>query len=90
MYEPDEQTKERLKNLSAVGKALNDTFSEENLDTGDDFYLAIEYLDKFQKGLDELILEETVRKGMNDLVVYLKKKIQKRMKIVGNDVEHFM
>ena len=44
MFEPDDATKERLSNLSAVGIALNDTYSEDNLETGDGFYLDLDSL----------------------------------------------
>lgn len=83
MIEPDEPTKERLRNLSAVGKALNDTYSEDNLETGDDFYIALDSLNKFKEGLDKLNLDEPTRKGMEDLVDYLRKKIDRRMGYVG-------
>ena len=83
MLEPDAPTLERLKNLSAVGKALNDTYSEENLETGDGFYFALESLVKFKEGLDKLILDEQVKKGMDDLVEYLRKKIERRTGYVG-------
>ena len=83
MIEPDAPTKERLMYLSSVGKALNDTYSEENLETGGDFYSALENLKKFKEGLDQLVLEEQVRKGMEDLVEYLRKKMERRMGYVG-------
>jgi predicted DNA-binding protein len=84
MIEPDSPTKERLKYLSSVGKALNDTYSEQNLETGDGFYLALDNLNKFKEGLDKLILDEQVKKGMNDLVEYLRKKIERRTGYVGS------
>jgi len=83
MFEPDDATKERLSNLSAVGIALNDTYSEDNLETGDGFYLALDSLNKFKEGLDKLILDEPTKKGMNDLVEYLRKKIERRTTYVG-------
>jgi len=83
MIEPDALTKDRLQNLSAVGKALNDTYSEENLDSGTDFITALDSLNRFKEGLDQLVLEEPVRHGMNDLVEYLRKKIERRMGYVG-------
>jgi len=83
MLEPDAPTKERLTNLAAVGKALNDTYSEDNLETGDDFYFALENLNKFKEGLDMLALEDDVKKGMDDLVEYLRKKIERRTGYVG-------
>lgn len=83
MHEPDQATKERLQNLAAVGKALNDTYSEENLDIGSDFYLAFDNLNKFKAGLDQLELDEPTRAGMYDLIEYLRKKIQRRMGYTG-------
>jgi hypothetical protein len=79
MTEPDLQTADRLRYLSAVGKALNNTYSEDNLDTGDDFYSALDSLNKFKAGLDKLTLDEPTRAGMNDLVEYLRKKIERRL-----------
>jgi hypothetical protein len=84
MIEPDAPTIERLKNLSLVGEALNDTYSEENLETGDGFFLALDNLNKFKEGLDKLILDEQTKKGMNDLIEYLRKKIDRRTGFVGS------
>jgi hypothetical protein len=81
--QPDAQTIERIRNLSIVGKALNDTYSEENLEAGSDFYLANEGLKTFKEGIDRLILDEPSRKGMNDLIEYLQKKMDRRMGYVG-------
>jgi hypothetical protein len=83
MIEPDDPTKNRLHHLAAVGKALNDTYSEENLDVGSDFYTALDSLNRFKEGLDQLVLDEQTKAGMNDLVEYLRKKIQRRMEYVG-------
>ena len=83
MIQPDAPTIERLRYLSSVGRALNDTYSEENIETGDGFYLALDNLNKFKEGLDLLILDEPVKKGMNDLVEYLRKKIERRTGYVG-------
>jgi hypothetical protein len=84
MIEPDADTKERLINLSAVGRALNDTYSEDNLETGDGFYSALDNLNKFKEGLDKLILDEQTKKGMYDLIEYLRKKIDRRTNYVGS------
>jgi hypothetical protein len=84
MIEPDAPTIERLRNLSLVGKALNDTYSENNLETGDGFFLALDGLNKFQEGLDKLVLDEQTKKGMDDLTEYLRKKIERRTGYVGS------
>lgn len=83
MYEPDPQTIDRLRYLSSVGKALNETYSEENLDVGTDFFMALDNLNKYKESLDKLILEEPVRAGMYDLIEYLRKKIQRRLGYTG-------
>lgn len=85
MLEPDDPTKNRLNYLSTVGKALNDTYSEENLDLGTDFITALDSLNKFKEGLDQLVLDEQVKAGMDDLVEYLRKKIQRRLEYVGKN-----
>jgi predicted DNA-binding protein len=79
MSEPDPETAERLHNLAAVGKALNNTYSADNMDMGDDFYMALDSLNKFKEGLDKLSLDVPTREGMNGLVEYLRKKIQRRL-----------
>jgi predicted DNA-binding protein len=83
MIEPDSPTKERIKNLAIVGKAMNDTYSEENLESGNDFYLAKEALNNFKEGIDKLNLDEESRQGMNELIEYLQKKIDRRLGYVG-------
>ena len=84
MVEPDPPTRERLINLAAVGRALNDTYSEDNLETGDGFYYALDSLNKFKEGLDKVNLDEPTRKGMDDLIEYLRKKIDRRTNYVGS------
>lgn len=83
MFQPDPQTKERIKNLAVVGKALNDTYSEENLESGADFFMAFEALLKFKEGIEKLDLDEPSKAGMMDLIEYLRKKIERRMGYVG-------
>lgn len=83
MHQPDPQTADRLKYLSSVGKALNDTYSEENLDIGSDFYVALDNLNKFREGIDQLELDEQTKSGMYDLIEYLRKKIERRMGYTG-------
>lgn len=83
MIQPDEQTKERIKNLAIVGNALNDTYSEANMDSGTDFFMALDALSKFKEGIEKLDLDESSKTGMIDLIEYLRKKIEKRMGYVG-------
>jgi predicted DNA-binding protein len=86
MIEPDNPTKDRIKNLARVGKALNDTYSEENLEVGSDFYMALDSLNKFKEGIVQLNLEEESKKGMLDLIEYLRKKIERRMGYMDQDI----
>jgi|PlaIllAssembly_1097288.scaffolds.fasta_scaffold1102904_2 predicted DNA-binding protein len=86
MIEPDAPTKERISNLARVGKALNDTYSEENLEVGTDFYLALDSLNKFKEGIVQLNLEEESMQGMLDLIEYLKLKIERRMGYMDEDI----
>lgn len=86
MIEPDESTKERIKYLAIIGKALNDTYSDENLEIGSDFYLALDSLSKFKDSIEQLNLDEESMKGMLDLIDYLKKKIERRMGYMDEDI----
>ena len=83
MLEPDITIKEIFNDLASVGKAFNDTYSEDNLETGDGFYQALESLNKFKKGCDNLVLDEATKKGLDDLIDYLHKKIERRATYVG-------
>lgn len=74
---PDEETKERIKNLALVGKAIMTLSSETGYET--DFYVAKEALNKFKDGLLRLQLDSEDQKGMLDLITYLQKKIDRRM-----------
>ncbi len=75
---PDEETKLRIKYLANVGKALFTLNSEVNQQT--DFYVAKESLNKFKQGILKLQLEDESRKGMLNLIEYLQKKIDRRLK----------
>ena len=86
MIEPDEATKERISHLARVGKALNDTYSEANLEVGTDFYVALDSLNKFKDGVLKLSLDEESQKGMLDLIEYLRKKIERRMGYMDEDI----
>ncbi len=83
MIQPDNETRDRIKNLAVVGKALNDTYSEENMDSGADFFMALECLNRFKDGIVKLDLDEPSKTGMIDLIEYLRKKIERRMGYVG-------
>jgi predicted DNA-binding protein len=83
MIKPDPETIERIKYLAIVGKALSDTYSDENLENGTDFFLAKDALNRFKDGIDKLELDIESRKGMNGLIEYLQKKIDRRMGYVG-------
>ncbi|BCX14096.1 MAG: hypothetical protein KatS3mg085_628 [Candidatus Dojkabacteria bacterium] len=74
---PDEATKNRIKNLAIVGLALNANASDVRAQT--DYFLAKEALNKFKAGIDELDLDPESEKGMEQLIEYLSKKIDKRM-----------
>ena len=69
-----------------MDKALNDTYSEENLEVGSDFYMALDSLNKFKEGIVQLNLEEESRQGMLDLIEYLRKKIERRMGYMDEDI----
>jgi len=84
MVTPDGDTRDRIKNLANVGKALNDTYSEKNLESGADFFMALESLVKFKEGIERLDLDVESKAGMMDLIEYLRKKIERRMGYVGS------
>ena len=86
MREPDEATKQRISHLARVGKALNDTYSEANLEVGTDFYVALDSLNKFKDEILDLSLDEESQKGILDLIEYLRKKIERRMGYMGEDI----
>lgn len=71
-------TEERIKNLGVVGTTLVQGFSEENQDFGTNFFFAKEALEKFREGINKLELDPPSKKGMNDLISYLERKIEKR------------
>lgn len=75
---PDAATAERIKNLSAVGRALFEADSDITYKT--DYFLALEALNRFQSGIDLLELDDESTLGMKNLIEYLRKKINKRMK----------
>lgn len=77
-HTPDDQTRDRIKNLAVVGTAINQLGgSEVSFDT--DYFVAKEALNKFMAGIDRLELDFESHEGMVNLVKYLQKKIDKRM-----------
>ncbi len=78
-HDPDEQTAERIRNLAIVGKALNETYSDQNQEQGTDFFLAKEALINFREGIHRLNLDEVSMEGMDALIDLLEKEIAKRL-----------
>jgi predicted DNA-binding protein len=82
-FKPDEETKNRIKNLAYVGTALVQISNEIAGET--DYFLAKDALRRFEEGINKLELDYQSRKGMRDLTEYLKKKLDKRIKQLNND-----
>lgn len=80
---PDLQTRDRIKNLAYVGTALVQISNENAGET--DYFLAKDSLRKFEDGISKLELDYQSRKGMKDLIEYLRKKLDKRLKQLNND-----
>lgn len=80
MIQPDAPTIDRLKNLAIVGTAIKQAYSEENQDFGGDLALAKSALERFKSGLVQLELDQVDLQGMLDLVEYLDKKLDRRLK----------
>ncbi|MFS8131079.1 MAG: hypothetical protein ACMG57_03805 [Candidatus Dojkabacteria bacterium] len=80
---PDEETKKRIQNLGRVGTALVQISNEVAGET--DYFLAKQALKNFDDGIAILDLDYESRKGMNDLIDYLSKKLDKRLKQLNND-----
>lgn len=78
MQKPDEATKSRIKNLAVVGNALLNNSSDVSEQTN--FYLAMQALVDFESGINDLDLDDESRRGMQSLIVYLKAKIERRLK----------
>ncbi len=84
-----QQTEERIKKLGIVGTALNNTFSEQNQDMGTDFDIAKTSLQAFILDIEAMALSEQTKQGMRDLVAYLNKKLEKRVKASMAGEDHF-
>lgn len=78
MQTPDEATKSRIKNLAVVGNAVLNNSSDISEQTN--FYLALQALLDFEAGINDLELDIESKKGMENLIVYLKGKIERRLK----------
>lgn len=74
---PDDDTKNRIKNLAVVGTALFEATHDDAYQTN--YYAAKEALKRFLEGIKKLELDEESMKGMEDLVSYLDKKIDRRL-----------
>lgn len=77
MQKPDPATQKRIANLSKVGKAIVKRSDDKTFET--DYYLAIEALNEFQKGIEDLELDTESIDGMKALIEYLRVKINKRI-----------
>lgn len=80
---PDEDTKGRIKNLGAVGTALVQISNENAGET--DYFIAKQSLRNFEEGINKLDLDYESKKGMKNLIDYLDKKLEKRIKQLNND-----
>ncbi|MEP7103648.1 MAG: hypothetical protein ABI721_03000 [Candidatus Dojkabacteria bacterium] len=81
--QPDEETKNRIRNLAAVGTALVQISNENAGET--DYFIAKQSLINFEQGINKLDLDYESKKGMKDLIDYLSKKLDKRIKQLNND-----
>lgn len=83
---PDQATLQRLISLGRVGTKLKERVNDNTLET--DFLAVLQDLAEFEAGINKLTLERPVRKGMTDLIDYLREKVQKRMRstVEGKDL----
>lgn len=82
-YLPSSQTVARLKDLGYVGTALNEVFSETTFSTN--LFVAKESLNRFEQSIKQMQIDQTVKKGMEDLIAYLHNKIDRRLKNVDSE-----
>jgi hypothetical protein len=75
--QPDEETKKRIKNLSIVGKAI-DQISNQNKEQTD-LFLAKTSLQEFEAGINKLELDPESLEGMRSLIKHLSNILEKRM-----------
>ncbi|MCS7317871.1 MAG: hypothetical protein NZZ41_06170 [Candidatus Dojkabacteria bacterium] len=76
MIKPDENTLIRLENLARVGSYLFFLSDDNAYDS--DYFLAKTSLSNFKNEIDKLILPDTLRQGLYNLIRYLEKKIDER------------
>lgn len=77
-----EHAADRIKYLAVVGNALVQTASERSYLTS--FYSAKDSLYEFSNLVNQLDLDAESRNGINNLIEYLGKKIDKRLKNADN------
>lgn len=75
---PDEATVERIKNLAQVGNAIFLTGDDVGFQTA--FFAGKEALSKFADGINKLNLSGETKEGMDNLIKYLQKKLDRRIK----------
>lgn len=75
---PDVETLGRIESLGRVATLIRQSYGEDNLDIGSNYYIARESLNKFYDGIKRLKLDAPIRQGMDDLVSYLNEKLDKR------------
>jgi len=74
----DDKTKKRFTNLALVGDILFEISNETADQTH--FFMAKSALAEFQKDMEALELGADIERGMQNLLNYLHKKIDKRMR----------
>ena len=74
---PDEETKKRIKNLSAVGKALAEETNDNQGSTNQ--FLAKTALNEFEAGINKLELDPESLDGMKHLIKLLNNLIEQKM-----------
>lgn len=75
--QPDPDTLLRIQNLALVGTAIAEESSESTFQTNQ--FVAKEALKRFQDGIKQLTLPPEVSVGIDRLVEYLDKKLDRRM-----------
>lgn len=74
---PDEETRNRIKNLSLVGKAISEETNDNQGPTN--LYLAKTSLSEFANGISKLELDPESLEGIKYLIKYLDKAIDLKM-----------
>lgn len=76
--QPDDETKKRIRNLSIVGKAIDQISNDNKGQT--DIFVAKSSLKEFEEGILKLELDPESMEGMKSLIKYLSDILDKRMK----------